>query len=84
MLLPQLRPQDCELWDQREDSTPLYNLAARHRGSQFVDVVFKLLEFHKRSVDHKEPDPRVMQLIEDEAVDDHTVSSYILCTTLPL
>ena len=77
MLLPQVQPQDCDKWDCRKDSTPLYILAARRRGSQFVDVAFKLLEFLERSVDHKEPNPRVIRLIQDKATDDHTVSPYI-------
>ncbi len=72
-LLPKL--QDCDLWD--SNSTPLYILAARRRGSQFVDVAFKLLKFLASSVDHNDPNPRLIQLIQDKATDDHTVNYYI-------
>ena len=75
MLLPQLeaaQPQDCDLWDPPEcksGSDALYLLAAR-RGSQFINVTFKLLEYLERNFNyrrHKKSNLRVMQLINDEA-----------------
>ena len=77
VLLPQLQPQDCDLWD--SSTPPLYILAAR-RGSQFVDYAFKLLDFLESSVERS---TLVFKLSQDEATDDHTVRSYVLCTTLP-
>ena len=75
-------PQDCDLWDSPAElpfslSSDAILLAAS-RGPQFINVAFKLLE--RKSDDlyfYEESSARVMQLIEDEACDDYTVSVYI-------
>ena len=68
MLLPQLEvhPQNFDLWDPPEctesDSKALYILAAR-RGSQFINVAFKLLEYLESNFNyrrHKKPNPNLM------------------------
>ena len=61
------------LWDcRRDDSVPLYILAAR-RGSHFINVAFRLLEYLNKN---NSMSSRVIQLIEDDVTDDYTVSLY--------
>ena len=73
LLLHQAQLQDCDRLDPpncRSNSEALYLLAA-HRGPQFINVAFKLLEFLERK-----SRPRVIQLIDDKTCDDYTVSVY--------
>ena len=57
-----------------DDSVPLYILAAR-RGSHFINVAFRLLEYlDEQYKDSLSMIVRVIQLIGDDKTDDHTVS----------